>query len=272
MNDGLHVSASSLRLLGDCPRGWAYRYLAGYPAEDVAPSLVLGKAVHAALAAWFERLRDGAPEVTLAEMVAIATSSIEDARRGPTPIAIDEDDEDLASEAARLLRAFIARPLRPKRVVAVEMPFSIEVPRHPVTGERYAIEESINGVIDLVTEDDAGMLVIDHKVVKRAPTIDGGLDLQLALYSAAVDELLRPDKPVRLAHHVLTRTKVPRVELREVPRTPHDVAEALEAVASGVTLIHAAIEHPRPMRLLGRHRSWRCGGCSHRRRCSGDRS
>jgi hypothetical protein len=205
-------------------------------------------------------------------MIAIASSSIEEARRGPTPVALDEDDEDLASEAVRLLRAFAANPLRPKRVIAVELPFSIAMPRHPMTGERYVLEEAIVGVIDLVVEDDEGVLVIDHKVAKRAPTIDGGLDLQLALYSVAVDELLRPDKPVRLAHHVLTRTKVPRVELREVPRRLHDLAEAVEAVASGVTLIHAAIEHPHPMRLLGRHRSWRCSGCGHRRRCSGDRT
>lgn len=270
--EGLYVSASALRLLGDCGRGFGYRYLAGFPAEDVAPALVLGKAVHAALAVWFERLRDGAPEATLEELIAIAVASIDEAKRDAVPIAANDNDEDLAAEATRLLRAFAASPLRPAHVVAVEMPFQIAVPRHPITGESYTLDESIAGVIDLVVEDAGGLIVIDHKVGKRAPTIDGGLDLQLALYSLAVDEIFRPDKPVRLAHHLLLRTKVPKVELREVARTPHDIAEALEAVASGVELIHAAIGHPRPLRLLGRHRSWRCGGCGYRRRCAGDRT
>lgn len=270
--DGLYVSASALRLLGDCPRGYGYRYIRGYPAEDVAPALVLGKAVHAALAVWFERLRDGAHEATVDELIAIAVANIDQARRDAVPIAENNNDEGLAAQATRLLRAFAANPLRPARVLAVELPFQIAMPRHPITGESYTLDESIAGVIDLVVEDADGLLVIDHKIGKRAPAIDGGLDLQLALYALAVDELFRPDKPVRLAHHVLVRTKAPKIELREVPRTPNDVAEALEAVASGVELIHAAIGHPRPMRLLGRHRSWRCGGCGYRRRCAGDRT
>lgn len=270
--DGLYVSASALRLLGDCPRGYGYRYLRGFPAEDVAPALVLGKSLHAALAVWFERLRDGAPEATLDELIAIAVASIDEAKRDAVPIASNDNDEDLVEEATRLLRAFAANPLRPARVVAVELPFQIAVPRHPITGERYTLDESIAGVIDLVAEDADGLLVIDHKVGKRAPAIDGGVDLQLALYALAAEELFSPDKPVRLAHHLLVRTNVPRVELREVARTQHDVAEALEAVASGIELIHAAIGHPRPLRLLGRHRSWRCGGCGYRRRCTADRT
>jgi CRISPR/Cas system-associated exonuclease Cas4 (RecB family) len=270
--DGLYISASALRLLGDCGRGFGYRYIAGYPAEDVAPALVLGKAVHAALAVWFERLRDGASEATLDELIAIALASIDEAKRDAVPIASNDNDEDLAAEAVRMLRAFAVNPMRPARVLAVELPFQIAVPRHPITGESYALDESIAGVIDLVVEDADGLLVVDHKVGKRAPAIDGGIDLQLALYALAIEEMIRPDKPVRLAHHVLVRTKVPKIELREVPRTPNDVAEALEAIASGVALIHAAIGHPRPLRLLGRHRSWRCGGCGYRRRCAGDRT
>lgn len=272
--DGLYVSASALRLLGDCPRGFAYRYIAGFPTEDVSPALILGRAMHLALARWFERLRDGEPEATCDELIAIATGDIQQAQLGPVPIATEEDDEDLTAEAARLIRAFCVSPLRPKRVLAVELPFQISVPRHPVTGEQLEIDESIAGVIDLVIEDEerGDLVVIDHKVGKRAPVIDGGVDLQLALYALAAEDLFMPARPVRLAHHVLTRTKVPRIELREVMRTPHDVAEALEPVASGVELIHAAVGHPRPMRLLGRHRSWRCGDCGYRRRCGEDRT
>lgn len=270
--DGLYVSASALRLLGDCGRGFGYRYLAGFPVEDVAPALVLGKAVHAALAVWFERLRDGAPEAPLDELIAIAVASIEAAKSEAIPIATNDNDEDIGAEATRVLRAFATNPLRPLRVVAVELPFQIAVPRHPITGESYALDESIAGVIDLVIEDADGLMVIDHKVGKRVPAIEGGVDLQLALYALAANELFRPTKPVRLAHHLLVRTKVPRIELREVARTPNDIAEALEAVASGVALIHAAVGHPRPLRLLGRHRSWRCGGCGYRRRCAEDRT
>ncbi len=277
MNDGVYVSASSLRLLQDCPRAWSYRYLKGHAAEDVGLGLVLGKACHAALALFYERLRDGLPAATLDEMVAVAVASIDEAGRSSTPIARDDDDEtDLAAEAERMLRAFIlSHPFQPKRVLGVELPFFLDagqVARHPITGEQFAFEEGISGVLDLVIEDENGIAVIDHKICKTRPALSGGIDLQLAIYALAAEELFRSDKPVRLFHHLLVRTKTPRIELREVPRSPHDVAEALEAVASGVELIHVAVGHPRPGRLLGRHRSWRCSGCGYRRRCAGDRT
>lgn len=277
MIGGLHVSASALRLLQDCPRAWSYRYLRGHPAEDVGPALILGKACHAALALWFERLRDGQPDAIIDEMVAVAVVIIDEARRGPTPMVVEDDELDLAVEAERMLRAFMVEPMRPTRVLGVELAFSLDagqVGNHPITGEVFEFEETISGIIDLVIEDDDGISVIDHKVGKSRPAVpagDGG-DLQLGIYALAVEELFRPDKPIRLFHHLLVRTKTPKVEMREVPRSPHDIAEALEAVTSGLELIHTAVGHPRPGRLLGRHRSWRCGGCGYRRRCSGDRT
>lgn len=276
MNDGVYVSASSLRLLQDCPRAFSYKYIAGHKPEDVGPALVLGRACHAALAGYYERLRDGQPTPSVDEMIAVASTSIDEARSGPTPIARAgddaEDEPDLLVEASRMLRAFlVSNPFRPEHVLAVEMPFTVRVAGHPVTGERFTFEEAISGVFDLVIEDDDGIAVIDHKITSRRPAIDG-VDLQLALYALAAEGLFPRTRPVRVFHHLLVRTKIPRIELREISRSPHDVAEALEAVASGVEMIHLAVAHPRPARLLGRHRSWKCSSCGYRRRCAGDRT
>lgn len=273
VNDGVYVSASSLRLLQDCPKAWSYRYLFGFKPEDVAPAMILGKACHAALADWYIRIKHDQPEPTLEEMVAVATITIDEARNGPIPIAREDEETDLVAEATRMLQAFLAsQPRRPKRVLAVEQSFTVQVGRHPVTNERFVFEEAIAGVFDLVIEDDLGVMVVDHKIGKRRPAVDGGVDLQLAIYATAAEALYPRPVPVRLAHHVLVRNKTPVVTLREIPRSPNDTAEALEAIASGVELIHVAVGHPRPGRLLGRHRSWRCGGCGYRRRCGGDRT
>lgn len=273
MSDGVHVSASSLRLLQDCPRAWSYRYLFGHEPEDVAPALILGKACHAALADWYVRLKHDEPEPTIAEMVAVASIVIDEARNGSTPIAREDEETDLVAEATRMLAAFMASsPYRPKRVLAVEMPFSVRVGRHPVTGEQFDFEEAISGVFDLVIEVDEGVMVVDHKVGRRRPAVDSRVDLQMALYATAAEELFPRGTPVRLAYYVLVRNRTPVVTLREIPRSPNDTAEALEAVAGAVEMIHVAVGHPRPGRLLGRHRSWRCGGCGYRRRCAGDRT
>ena len=82
------------------------------------------------------------------------------------------------TEATRMLGAFMAsNPYRPKKVLAVEMPFTVQVGRHPVTGEQFTFEEAISGVFDLVIENDDGVMVVDHKITKRRPVIDGGVDL-----------------------------------------------------------------------------------------------
>lgn len=273
MRAELHVSASSLRLLESCPRAWAYRYLAGHAPEDTAAGLVLGRAIHAALALWFERLRDGQPEATEDEMLQIAHDMIAEAESGAVPILSTDEDEDLRAEVDRLIAAYRQKPLRPKRVLAVEQPFSLAVTSHPETGEVLTFEEHLSGVFDLVVEGhDGSLAVIDHKSGKRAPAIEGGFDLQMGLYRWAAEQLYRPAGPVRLYHHLLMRTKTPKVELREVPAAVANISEALEAVVSGIELINLAVIHDNPVRLLGRRRSWRCGSCSFRRRCASDRT
>ena len=72
----LHVSASALRLLESCPRAWFYRYVCGGPAEETSAAQVLGRAMHAALAIWFERWRDGLAEVNAEEMLPFARGAV----------------------------------------------------------------------------------------------------------------------------------------------------------------------------------------------------
>ena len=44
---GIHVSASSLRVLRECPRQFLLQYLRGYPKEQISDRMVLGSAGHA---------------------------------------------------------------------------------------------------------------------------------------------------------------------------------------------------------------------------------
>ena len=118
-------------------------------------------------------------------------------------------------------------------------------------------------------EDPAPTVVL---TAARGGALISDLQLALALYATAAEQFYPRATPVRLVHYVLVRNKTPVVTLSEIPRTPNDTAEALEAVASGGELTHVAVGHPNPVRLLGRHRSWRCAGCGYCRRCGGDRT
>ena len=46
----LHISASALKCLDSCPRQCWYRYVEGVRSQDIAARMVLGTAMHKALA------------------------------------------------------------------------------------------------------------------------------------------------------------------------------------------------------------------------------
>ena len=270
--EGLHISASALRTLHECPREWWYRYVEGVPREHVPVGIVLGKAVHEALALFYRGLRDGY-DVSLDELVDVATASILRAAEYDPPVLFrdDESAETIADLAARLLAVFVEDGYRPERVVAVEVPFGLPV-IHPGTGEVMPYEERIVGAIDLIAEDGGQVVVVDHKTAARTDQERAKrADLQMAVYSIAARDMLRIEQ-VELRYQNLVKTKIAKVGLQQIQRTEHDEAEAIDAVASGLELIHVAVAHPEGKRLMGRRRSWRCKECGYRRRCGEDRT
>ncbi len=266
---GLHISASALRTLHECPREWWFRYVEGAPREDVPASLVLGTAIHKALAFYYRCLRDGAAPVSADELVSIATVSIgrEMDRDVPVLFRDGQDLHTITGIAARLLCAFVDHAYRPATVLAVEEPFSLSVV-NPNTGEDLPFDEQIVGAIDLVAQNDEGtVIVVDHKTAARTDKNKARRpDLQMALYSIAAKEMFGVEQ-VELRYQNVIKTKVAKVEQQIVDRVEHAEVEAIEAVVSGLELINLAVAHPNGKRLMGRRRSWRCGNCSYRQRC-----
>jgi hypothetical protein len=201
-------------------------------------------------------------------MLDLVVGAFDEAELGKAPILFDEEEtrETMIADARRLLTAFMAGGYRPKQVLAVEQPF--ELPVIDPTGQQ-EFEEVVVGVFDLVAEDENGDLaLVDHKVWKRRSS--DGIDVQMAVYAAAAAQLYPNHGKPRLFHQMLLRQKVVAVERREIPYKGEDIMEGLEAVLSSLTLAHAAIGHPAPLRLLGRRRSWVCKSCSFRSRCRGE--
>ena len=269
MGGGLHVSASSLRVLQECPRQFFYQYLQGRPRESVSSRMIIGTAIHAALEAFYRALMENREEPGLDELVEVAAASLRQAVAGPFPVAFDdgEDLEAMEAECNRVLTAFLDAPYRPHKVLGVEEPFGLAL-RDEDTGE-LLYDELVVGFFDLVAEDEDGTVaIVDHKVSSRlAVPKSTEQDVQLGLYAWAGDQIASGQ--VRLRHHVLVRgKKAVRAEIVDIPRSPSDSRETHEAICSGLEMIQVAVEHPRPDALLGRRRSWRCGGCGYRAACS----
>lgn len=265
------MSASSLRVLKECPRQFLLQYVQGHKRERISSRMILGTAVHEALELFYKAIMASSREPELEDMIGVAVDKIRQEIGGAVPVEYDEGEglPEMEAEARRVLTAFNLAPYRPHKILGVELPFGLALTDED-TGE-VMFEELVVGFLDLLVEDEDGTVaIVDHKVSARlAVPKSTEFDVQLGLYGWAGDQLFGGKVPVRLRHHVLVRSKKGvRCEVVDVPRALNDAREAFEGACAGVELIHMLVEHPRPEMALGRNRSWRCSGCGYSKQCS----
>jgi hypothetical protein len=82
-DESLHLSASSISTLIECPREFLYHYIQGQPPQDTGASLILGSAVHEGLAYFYNSLKQSDTELSLTELVDVASAAIEAPQRAP---------------------------------------------------------------------------------------------------------------------------------------------------------------------------------------------
>ena len=266
-DEALHLSASSISTLIECPREFLYHYIQGQPPQDTGASLILGSAVHEALAYFYNSLKQSDTEPSLTELVDVASAAIDAPQRAPVSFKKGESLDSLKSQAGAMLAAFLATGYRPTHILAVEFKFVLPLV-NPITGE--PLPEVLLGTFDLVEERNGQIVVTDHKTAARIDADKvAAPDTQMGLYAFAARQLFDVDD-VGLQYQFITKTKEPAVTLQTIAR--HDPAKeergALTLAASASTIISLALSHDHPQLVLPKHRSWRCSGCGYRSLCA----
>ncbi|PKN47815.1 MAG: hypothetical protein CVU59_01495 [Deltaproteobacteria bacterium HGW-Deltaproteobacteria-17] len=263
----LHLSASSISTLMECPREFWLKYCCGLQPQDVSASLVLGSAIHEAIAYHYNSLKQSGTEPAHTELVEVASAAIEAPQRAPISFKKGESLDSLKSQASAMLAAFLATGYRPGHILAVEYKFTIPLV-NPFSGE--TLPECLLGTFDLVEERNGHIVVTDHKTAARIDNEKvAAPDTQMALYSLAAKTLFDVDD-VSLQYQFLTKTRDPAVTLQTIARHDQSREErgALTLAASASTIISLALSHDHPQLVLPKHRSWRCGGCGYRKICA----
>lgn len=249
----LHVSVSQVRAYQLCPRKYQLRYVLGAVAEQRSANLLLGTAVHEALAEYYRIIAAG--ELAEREVLfGVLQRKLADSVQSGPPVVFDdgEDMDQLVQQGRNLLQAFLEQGTMPEKVVGVEQQFVRDI-IDPDSGE--LLEEQLVGYLDAVIEEGGRRLAVEHKTAAKAWSQDQlDHDLQVSLYQAMTGA-----EAVRL--QVLTKTKVPRLLVHELQRDERQQVEAVRTVCRVLDAVRAGAFWP--------NRGWACRSCEYQRRCGG---
>jgi putative RecB family exonuclease len=262
--EGLYTSVSQMKCWLRCPRQFELKYVRGVTPAFVPVAFAFGTAIHAALGAYYGEQKISGTPLRLDRVLDVFREAWARQVEGNIPLQEDEDEEFvpnlLVDKGVSMLHAFHeSASQRPVEVEDVEKKFEIEI-FDPDTGE--VLEEKLVGVIDLVAVETGRRVIWEHKTSARKYGEDQlRWDQQVCAYAMACRELGLGE--VGIKFQILTKTKVPAIQIAEVTRTPADEDDFLRTVRGVLKAIDAGVSFP--------IRGWQCHGCPYQGPC-GQRS
>lgn len=232
-----HWSYSSITQYLACPLRYYFQRILCLPQPTVGSGLVLGSAVHAALAEYHRDLKDG--KVPRAERMKQAYVAEWDRRDG-TEIAYKdgENREDLMDQGLALVELYLKEP-PPERIVAVEE--EIIAPIHNSRGEY--LDTPLVAIADLIVATDDGLVAREIKTSARLYTeTETASSLQATCYVNAVEEVY--GEPTTVEYTVLVKTKTPKIQHLETTRSPEDLGRLGDIVEAVERAVEADIYYP----------------------------
>ena len=154
-----------------------------------------------------------------------------------------------------VFHAHVAKTMNGHVVEGVEVPFVVAL-HDPDTGE--VLDEQLVGTMDLVLRHGDHRVVVEHKTAARKWSDDQlAFDLQPTGYKFAAQQVGMGDVGLRL--QVVTKTKVPVVQVADVERGPRDEDDFLRTAVGVLRAVDAGVAYP--------VRGWACKGCPFAHAC-----
>ncbi len=252
----MHVSYSQIKGYQICPAKFHFGYILGVEPSHRPVNMVLGGAVHHALALHYSYIMGKEEKPEEDALITWFRDRWDKEMDRPIPVVFDEkkDEGAFMDAGVALLRTFHAKSDVPT-VLAVEQPFSIGL-TDPGTGE--VMEPQLIGAMDLIVEEKGLPVVVEHKTAaKRYAQWQLDFELQPSLYAHACREIGIGE--VGLRYQLLVKTKSPSLQLCDIKRGEKEITEALETVCTVLSAIEAG--------HFWKNRSWACADCQYRYRC-----
>jgi len=249
-----HWSYSSIQQFLRCPRQWYFQRVAKLPQKSVGSGLVLGSAVHSALAAYHYGLSQS-ETLPASELNDVLDQSWDKkASEGEVELKAKESKDGLLQLGQQLLGLYLEQP-PPENIVAIEQAMMAPIEN----GRGEILETPLLAFADLLTLDEDQIKIREFKTSSRAYSAsEVETSLQPTCYVSAVEQTY--DLPATVEYTVLVKTKKPKIKQLQTTRHEEDFGRLGDTVEAIERAIDAEAFYPveSPMN---------CSWCSYRTEC-----
>jgi len=254
-----HLSYSAIRSYLMCPMKYWHNYQNKSEPSHRPLALVLGSAVHQALAAYYTHCKTTGMKISPDELLDVFRDTIDRELDRPVPIKLPDDGDagGMLDQGVAMLQVFWEKADVPE-VIAVEQAFAVPL-FDPTTGEQF--DFPLIGAMDLLVRHKGKPLIIEHKTsARRYAGWQLELEMQPSVYKYAAEQLGFGDAD--LTYQILLKAKTPAIQHCKIKRTPAQIREMLETFSAIVKAIDAG--------HFWKNRSWACSDCQYAWLCDGD--
>ena len=255
-----HVSPSQLSMFLRCARQWSYRYIDGLVAPP-SISLVVGSAYHDALATNFMQKIQSEQDLPVSDVLDAFSTSWD---RQLSRRVVEDDGEQREFEALGTDGEGEAEDTGDAKDGGVKLVRTYHYDMAP-TVQPASVEKSLEikiGDLKLVGRLDLETItgkVIDHKTSARSKS-QAEMDLEFQPFAYG----LLNRGPVDFDFHVAVKTKKPKIQVIQTPKTTREVIWFLRLAQQVSKAMHTGIYPPNPT-------GWWCNEkyCGYHSMCKG---
>lgn len=253
-SDRPHWSYSSLSQFLRCPLQYYFQRILGLPRRTTTDALVLGSAIHTALAEHHRGLQAADP-VPAHQVREAFLTAWNDQTLNEDVIYDKRSPDDNKELGMALIELYLSEP-PPENIVAVET--SMLAPITDSRGE--VLEKPLMVVVDLITRlEDGTPKIVELKTTSRSYSeSEIASSLQPTCYASALHELTGEEPLVEYA--VLVKTRTPKVQRIEAIRTIADFGRLGDIAMAVERAVEANIFYPVESPL-------NCSSCPFYREC-----
>lgn len=249
-----HWSYSAINQYLRCPLQYYFQRILKLPQPTVSSGLVLGSAIHNALAVYHQYLIEKKEPVEQQIRQEFFETWLLRTEEQKVEFKANESLEDLMEQGLALLKLYLEEP-PPQNIVAIEQRFL--VPLHNSEGEY--LETPLLAFTDLITKEEEVFKVTEFKTSGRSyGDFEVESSLQATCYVNAVIETTGEMPTVEYA--VLVKTKTPKLQRLKTSRTEDDLGRLGDLVQNVERAVANEIFYPIETPL-------NCSTCSYRQEC-----